>query len=178
MRIIKFMLLALFLFVSGCGYTTSSLLPPELDSIYVEPFANKIDPAAQISNKNSSYIYMPNTEYDITRTTIDEFIFDRHLAIKSEKKASMTLEGELTAIKLFPLSYDGADNVTEFRMCIYVNLKLYDNLNGKILWQENSFMGETSYDVSGPNAKTQEDARKYAVRDLAQRIVERTVEAW
>ena len=178
MRTLKIIFLGMFLFVAGCGYTTAALLPPELNSIHVETFKNKIDPAGQISDRHTSYIYVPGTEFDITRITIDEFIFDRHLAIKTEKKAAMVLTGELMAIKLFPLSYDGSDNVIEFRLSIFVNLKLYNNLTHKLMWEEKSFMGESSYNTTGTDARTSEDARKDAIRDLAKRIVERTVEAW
>jgi hypothetical protein len=179
MRTLSFFVLSILLVAAaGCGYTTSSLLPPGLDSIHVENFVNKIDPAKEVSDKRSSYSYWPGLETDITRATIDGFIFDRHLDIEGEKKAKMLLEGELTSFRQYPLSYDKNDNVEEFRIEILVNIKLYDNLNGSPMWEERSFMGETTYTITGPNAKTESEAVRAAVKDLAQRIVERVVEAW
>ncbi|MFC1644182.1 LPS assembly lipoprotein LptE [Candidatus Omnitrophota bacterium] len=179
MRLITFLLLSILLVTAGgCGYSTSSLLPPELDSIHVNNFLNKIDPTEVVSNKRPVYSYRAGLETDVTRAVIDAFIFDRHLGINTEKKASMLLEGELTSFQQFPLSYDKSDSVVEFRVEILVNMKLYNNLTGDLMWTENSFMGWSSYNVSGPNAKTESEAVTAAVKDLAQRIVERTVEAW
>ena len=174
----RFFLMVLIVAVAGCGYTTSSLLPAGLDSVYVENFTNKIDPTKEISDRRVSYTYRPGLETDITRAVIDGFIYDRHLELENENNAALTLKGELKDFRQYPLSYDKGDNVEEFRIEIIVDIELYDNKTGKKMWQENGFTGQSSYDVSGPNAKTESDAVKSAVKDLAQRIVERTVEAW
>ncbi len=179
MRLATFTILTIFvLLVSGCGYTTASLLPTELDSIHVDNFANKIDPSKEVSNRRASYSYRPGLEIDITRAVIDRFIFDRHLEIKKEKTATLLLKGELTDFRQSPLSYGNGDSVEEFRIDLIVDVELYDVLKGEMLWVENGFMGQTTYTVVGPNAKTESAALKAAVKDLARRIVERTVEAW
>ena len=179
MRKFIYILVLLFIAVSaGCGYTTSSLLAPGLDSIHVDNFENKIDPASEVSNKRATYTYWPGLETDITRAVIDGFIFDRHLDVERKNKAALILKGELTSFRQYPLSYDKNDNVSEFRIEILVNLELYDNLNGKEMWKETSFMGEGTYSISGSNATTESDGVKMAVSDLSQRIVERVVEAW
>ena len=46
------------------------------------------------------------------------------------------------------------------------------------MWEEKNFVGQTDYYVDGPNKITDSRALKDVVKDLAQRIVERTVEAW
>jgi hypothetical protein len=165
-------------FLGGCGYTTSTLLPPELDSIHVSNFVNKIDPAAEVSDKRMSYTYWPGLENQITRAVIDGFIFDRHLDVKSEAKAAMVLKGELTDYKQFPLSYDRSDNVEEMRTQITVNLELYNSVSGELMWKETGFTGWASYDLAGPNATTEAEGVRKAVKDLALRVVERVVEAW
>ena len=153
-------LILLFLTVSlaaagGCGYTASSLLPPELDSIHVDNFENKIDPAKEVSDKRASYSYWPGLETEITRAVIDGFIFDRHLDIKSEAKAALLLKGALTDYRQFPLSYDINGNVEEFRIEVLVDIELYDQLNKELMWKERSFMGQTSYTIAGPNSETE-----------------------
>lgn len=179
MRSVTFTILSIFvLMVSGCGYTTASLLPPELDSIHVDNFVNKIDPSKEVSDRRSSYSYRPGLEIDITRAVIDRFIFDRRLEIKKEDAATLLLSGDLTDFRQSPLSYGSGDSVEEFRIELVVDVELYDALKGDLLWVENGFMGQTSYTVVGPNSKTETEALKDAVKDLAQRIVERTVEAW
>lgn len=176
-----FAVIALFLLsgcMSGCGYTTASLLPPGLDSIYVSNFANEIEPTREISDRRNSYSYRPGLENEITRAVIDGFIFDRHLDIVSEKEAALVLKGSLVDFRQYPLSYSDGLDVEEFRMEIYVSLELYNKKTGELMWQDSSFMGLTNYTVTGPNKKTGAQAQKAAVEDLAQRIVERIVEHW
>ncbi len=176
--VVTFLLFLCFVVTSGCGYTTSSLLPPELDSIYVANFANKIDIGAQVSNRRVDYTYRPGLENDITRAVIDQFIFDRALDVKRQDEATLSLKGELTSFRQFPIIYNTDDDVEAYRIEILVNMELYNNLKGELMWRETSFMGQTEYTVEGPNAKTEPEAIQDAVKDLAKRIVERTIEAW
>lgn len=164
--------------VSGCGYTTASLLPPELNSIHVNNFANRIDPTREVSDRRSSYTYRPGTDTRITRAVIDGFIFDRRLDIKPANKAALILDGELIDFKEYPLSYNKGMDIEEFRIEVVVNLKLTDRATGKVMWEEKNFSGQTDYDVVGPNAITENQGTQKAVKDLAQRVVERVVENW
>lgn len=175
---ISIIAIAVLIPLAGCGYTSSSLLPADQDSIYVSNFVNKVDLSREISDRRNSYSYRPGLENDITRAIIDEFIHDRHLDLNPEDKAALLMKGSLTDFKQYPLSYEGNDTIAEFRMEISVDVALYDNRDGKLLWSETAFRGETSYTVSGPNRKTQSQAIAAAVKDLAKRIVERTVEHW
>ena len=169
---------ALVVSAGGCGYTTSSLLPPELNSIHVNNFQNKIDPTREVSDQRMSYTYRPGMDTQITRAVIDGFIFDRRLDIKSSEKAVLILDGELIDYKLYPLSYNRGGDVEEFRIEVIVNMSLRNRRTGELLWVENNFSGQTDYKVVGPNAQTEEQAIQAAVKDLAQRVVERVVENW
>lgn len=177
---IKNLLLALTVagFLSGCGYSTRSLLPPEMNSIHVNNFVNKIDPTAEVSDKRMSYTYWPGLENQLSRAVIDGFIFDRHLDVKSESKAAMLLKGELVDYRQYPLSYDKSDNVQEMRTQVTVNIELYNNATGELMWRENGFTGWSSYYLAGPNASTEAEGVRGAVKDISLRIVERVVEAW
>lgn len=163
---------------AGCGYTTASLLPADLDSIYIDNFKNEIDFTEEVSSRRPTYSYFPGLETDITRSVIDAFIFDNNLEVKGEDVSTLMLKGALVDFRQLPLSYDKNDNVVEYRLEILVNIELYDERSNEIMWVENKFMGQSSYTISGPNALTQAQAVKKAVKDLATRIVERTVEAW
>ena len=59
-----------------------------------------------------------------------------------------------------------------------MDLELYDNLTGELMWKESAFMGKSDYKVTGPHTETESAAVQAAVKDLAPRIVERTVEVW
>lgn len=179
MRLItSFFILAFLATSAGCGYTSKSLLPAELDSIHVDNFVNKVDPTMEVSDKRASYTYWPGLETSITKGVIDEFIYDRNLTVKSKKDAALLLKGELVDYRELPLSYDDDDNVEEFRVEIFVDIELYNNLTGELMWKENHFMGQSTYTVTGPHAQTSSEAVTAAVKDLAPRIVERTVDVW
>lgn len=163
---------------AGCGYSASSMLPKELNSIHVNNFMNKIEPTREVTDKRSSFTYRPGTDVEITRAVIDGFIFDRRLDIKPADKAALILEGDLMDFREYPLSYNRGGDIEEFRIEIRVNMILKNRLTGKIMWEEKNFMGQTDYTVVGPNAKTEAQAIRAAVKDLAQRIVEKVVENW
>ncbi|MDP8258536.1 MAG: LptE family protein [Candidatus Aadella gelida] len=171
-------MIACMTLIGGCGYTTGTLLPPELDSIHVENLTNSVDITQEVSDRRSSYSYRPGLEIDITRAVIDEFIFDGNLTVKNADKSALTLKGALKDFRQYPLSYDGGDNVEEFRIELLVDIKLVNDLTGETMWKEKGFMGQSNYTISGPNSQTESAALNSAVKDIAQRIVERTVEAW
>ncbi|MFH1305888.1 MAG: LPS assembly lipoprotein LptE [Candidatus Omnitrophota bacterium] len=179
MRLVISMFLTLFMVSAvGCGYTTDSLLPPELSSIHIDNFENKINVSGVVSNKRQVYSYWPGLEVDITRAVIDKFIFDRRLEVDSSEKATMQLKGTLVDFRLYPLSYNQEDNIEEFRVEVYVDLELHNNLTGELMWKESRFMGQYDFRVTGPNAKTETAAVNGAVVDLSERIEERVIEAW
>ncbi len=172
------LVLSLAVLSSGCGYTGSSLLPDKYDSVHVKNFVNKIDPAAEVSDRRMSYTYFPGMENQITAAIIDRFMFDRHITVTRESDASMILEGELMDYRQFPLSYDKDENVEEMRSQINVSLALYDGDTGEIIWREGGFTGWASYDLTGPNAATEAEGLNRAIDDLARRVVERVLEVW
>jgi len=179
MRKSYFLILSVLLFVvSGCGYTTRSVLPSGDASIHVENFANKIDVTEETSDQTAYYSYIPAMESDITRDVIDKFIFDGDYRVTSPDKAHFLLKGELVGFKREPLRYDANDNVIEYRLSVLVNIQLYDLKNDELLWQEKGFAGESTYRLSGEFAKSERSALEVAIKDLARRVVERTVENW
>lgn len=164
--------------LSGCGYTTRSLLPPNFKTIYVSSFVNGIKISAEQSNYRMYRGYRPGMETDLTRKVIDDYLFDGNLSIVSEDAADLILKGELTDFKRDPVRYDSNDNVEEYRIKLIVDLELIDAKNKKTVWKEKSFAGETTYRTGGSLSKSEDAAVNDAIDDLARRIVERTVEAW
>ena len=175
---IIFYLLAAVL--SGCGYTTRSMLSGKYRTIYITPFLNKVDVTQESYSANKYRIYRPMLETDITRRVVNKYLFDGNLKPQREEQADLVLKGELVEYRKDPLSYTADNNdVTEYRINIYVNLSLWDTKENKLLWQENNFNGNYSYFTSFATGNVIEDtAVNNAVEDLARRIVERTVEQW
>lgn len=163
---------------SGCGYTTRSGLATGESSVYVENFTNKIDVTSEVSYENPYYAYIPGMESDITREIIDRFIFDGNYKIRDSENASLLLKGKLVDFKRDSLRYDADENVIEYRLRAAVDMELYDNREGKLLWQERGFAGEATYRTTGQFASSENAAVEEALKDLARRVVERTVENW
>ena len=169
--------------LGGCGYTTRSMLSGKYRSIYITPFLNKVDVTQESYSANKYRIYRPMLETDITRKVVNKYLFDGNLKPQKEGQADLVLKGELIEYRKDPLSYTANNNdVTEYRINIYVNLTLWDVKENKLLWQENNFNGNYSYFTSFSTdnvIRVSEDAAvNNAVEDLARRIVERTVEQW
>jgi len=169
--------------LSGCGYTTRSMLSGKYRTIYITPFLNKVDITQESYSAGRYRIYRPLLETDITRRVINKYLFDGNLKPVKEELADLVLKGELVEYRKDPLSYT-ADNseVTEYRINVYVNLSLWDTRENKLVWEENRFNGNASFFTSfasGNVIKITEDAAvNNAIEDLSRRIVERTVEQW
>ena len=170
----RFIWILLLLSLAGCGYTTGSLLPGNYRKIAIEPFANKVN---NIDEATSSRIYVPGLETNVRTAVIDRFVFDGNLRVTDPDKAGLILKGSLIGISQDELRQDINQNVQEYRIRVIVALTMTD-ADGKVLWEEPSFDGETTYFLSGTQASTQSAAIQAALTDLATRVVERTIENW
>ena len=165
-------------FISGCGYTTRSLLPPEFKTIYVDNFVNKINVTAESNDARMYRGYHPGMEIDVTRAIRDKYLFDGNLKVSDTKDVNLILKGELVDFRNEALRYDRSDNIQEYRIRMVVNLELINAKDGKTRWKETGFAGESLYNTTGSLAKTESQAITEAEDDLARRVVERTVEEW
>ena len=171
------MLLVALFFISGCGYTTRSLLPTQFKTIYVENFVNKINVTAESSDVRMYRGYSPGMEIQVTKSIRDKFLFDGNLKIADSKDADLILKGDLIDFRNEALRYDRNDNVEEYRVRMVINMELQTR-DGKTRWKENNFAGEQLYRTTGALAKSETVAITDASDDLARRVVERTIEEW
>lgn len=175
-----FVILVLFLFaISGCGYTTKSSLAPHLKTIYVDNVRNKIDITKETEYGDHYRIYRPGLEREMTKAIKDRFIFDGNLkVINSKEDADSVLVCDIVDFKKEPLQYTDNRTVDEYRLKIIINMKFTDLTEGTTLVDEDKFVGEATYTLSGPFAGSESAAQKDAITDLARRIVEEVVEKW
>jgi len=177
--LISFLLTTYYLLlttISGCGYTTRSMITQDYQTIYVRPFVNKIDITSETSVARRYKTYHPLLENDITRQVIDQFILDGNLRLAKEEGADLILEGELVDYRKDALRYTGEDDkeVEEYRISLVVNIRLYDTSSQTLLWQVNNFVGDTTYFIQ----QSESSAISAAVDDLARRVVDRVVDIW
>lgn len=166
------------LLIAGCGYTTRPGIAAHLQTIYVVPFVNKID-ITQLTTGDARFpIYRHQMEVDLTNAVINRYQFTGLLRPASKERADCRLEGELVAFRRDALRYNPSQQVEEWRLSVVVNLRFHDQQAGTLLWQEQQFTGDTTYFALGANAESEAAALNRAITDLAQRIVERSVESW
>ena len=166
--------LTLLCIATGCGYTTSSALPGNLKTIHVEQIDNRI----VYTSATSRNVYFPLLEVDVRNAIIDRFQFDGNLRIGEQSQADLLLKGNLLDYKRHGLRFSDDDVAEEYRVNVVVSLELWDMTIGELMWRESRFVGEATYFISGSEATTEESAVDEAVKDLARRIVERTIENW
>ena len=179
-RIRFIILLGALLLIVGCGYTTGSLLPVHIKTIYISPFRNKIELTQELSPESYRFrTYSPHLETDITREIIDRFVTDGHLRVAEEQQADVILSGELIDYLRQPVRY-GADNETveEYRVSIVCSAKFKDVRKDVLLWHEPRIIGDSTYSLSGRYGSSESSTISAAVSDLARRIVNRTIEGW
>jgi hypothetical protein len=164
--------------LTGCGYSTGSLLPPRLRTIYVDNFKNKIDIGKEVTESARYTLYRPGLENEVTDAIVERFVFDGNLKIAPEDEADLTLKGNLLDYRQDALRYDGNDNVEEYRIKVTIDMELTDVAGDKLLWAETGFVGESTYKTTGRFAASEDTAREEAIEDLARRVVERTIEDW
>lgn len=164
--------------ILGCGYTTRSLISNKFKTIYVSPFLNKIDITSEAKASRTYQVFRPILETDVTRVVIDRFILDGNLRIGKEQASDLILKGFLVDFRKDVLRYETDETPEEYRISVVVDINLWDRNEDKLLWEEKNFTGDTTYFLSGPNAKSESSAIADAVADLARRIVERVIEEW
>ena len=74
--------------------------------------------------------------------------------------------------------YTDNNNIEEYRINIVINVVVKERAKDEVFFAENDFTGETTYFVTGTLAKSENTAIEDAIKDLARRVVERTIENW
>lgn len=164
--------------VVASGYTTKSLLPEDIKSVYIAPVVNGIDLSAEISERDRFHVYRPGTEVDVTNAVINRFIFDGNLKVAKEGASDAVITAKLIDYRRDPLRYTEGDDVQEYRLSITLDITMSRASTKEILWHEANLTGDTTFFLTGPRATSEDEAVTKAVEDVARRVVEKTVELW
>lgn len=166
------------LLISGCGYTTQSMLPADVKTVYIAPVKNGIDLSGEIDEKHPFKAYRPGLEVDITNAIINRFVFDGTLKVVPRDKADAILNGTLIDYRRDPLRYSESDEVQESRLSVIVNFSLVRTSDEKPIVSDSTVTGDTSFFIAGAHAISEDEAAARAVDDLAKRVIEKVVEVW
>jgi hypothetical protein len=154
---------------NSCGpYTFTPNLPGYIKTVAIPLFKNP-----------RTFKY--GAERVITDAVIDEFIADGTLDVIDEYDADSKLTGEIVSYKKEALSYDVHELVYEYNLAIVVSVTFQDVRSGEVIWREKSMYESVSYftvETSEGPAETEDEALERLAEELAQKIVNRTMQGW
>jgi hypothetical protein len=147
--------------IAGCGvYSFSSSSLGGIKTVAVPQF----------ENKTVEY----GIEGDLTAKVIDQLIADNALKVVALADADAVLSGEVVKYERVAYTYDKSDNVSEYKVNIYVNFTLARK-GGKALVERNNMLGFGVYSAA---EQTEDDGKQAAVDKLARDIVDETTKTW
>jgi hypothetical protein len=148
--------------ISGCGYTTKSLISRKINSIYIPIFENDT--------------FRRGLEFDLTSALKDEIMSNTKLRILQKDSADTILTGRIIKVTEGMLSSNVEDNIVESRVTISVYIKLVDRRTGRTLVEEENLKQSAEFIVKrGENIKT---ASQESLVLLAKEIIFHLEEKW
>lgn len=155
------------LLLNGCvGYQLGSMLPPDIETVFVPTFDNQTEE--------------PLLEAETTRRAVSFIQRDGSLRIRSEDSADSILLVTLTDFEIAPLAFDRDRRAAaeEYRMFITASVQLIRRTNENVIAENPRVVGETTFLLVGDLTSAKLAAIPDAAEDLAQRLVSAIVEAW
>jgi len=151
---------ALFLLaeVSACGYHlvgTSTFLPEEIETLYVENFKNQ-----------TKWVEM---DQRLMEAMTLEWVRRRRLRlVDSAGQADVVLSGVIQRLSVIPVSYDEQGRANEYQMSLQAMVQLKDvrSDEAELLWEDKAFSRRTSYRVD-PRAEDYFDRQNIAMEVLS-----------
>src|SRR3972149_4640267 len=142
--------------ISGCGYSTKSLISRKVDSIYIPVFDNTT--------------FRRGLEFELTKAVKDEIMSKTNLKIVQKDSADTILNGTITSVTEGILTQDITDNIVESRLTIHVDIKLVDRRTDRVLISESDLKGSAEFIVK--RGETIESAAGEGLVSLAETIVD------
>ena len=164
-RRIAFGLVALALLFGGCGYSLRGSLPSHLRTIAVPVFVNKTQE--------------PAVENLVTQGVIEAFVNNGLLKVVSPSQADAILEGEVVGYQINALSFNAAQNITEYRLQVTLNLQFREVKANRVTWRRESFSEKADFKVPGSQVATinlGDQALRQAAVDIGRAVVATTVD--
>ncbi|MBI2559595.1 MAG: hypothetical protein HYW14_00465 [Planctomycetes bacterium] len=160
MRRVLFFILIIVL--SGCGYSTRSLLRRDLEGIYVPIFDNDT--------------FRRGLEFGLTKAVKDEILFRTRLKIVDKEDADAILYGKIADVQENVLSENIADDIVEGSVTVLLDIKLVDARTGRNVIEKKGLQWKTEY--IGRRGEAVSTAENEAFVDIAERIVNLMEEDW
>lgn len=152
---------------SGCvGYQLGSMLPPDIETVYVPTIINNTDE--------------PLLEVEATRAVIQQIQRDGSLRIANEEEADTVLRVTLTDFRLNPVAFDRERRAAanEYRMIITADILMTRRGTDEVIVDYPGVWGRADFVLVGDLTTSKQTVIPRASEDLAGQIVDRMVETW
>lgn len=159
----------LCLVVSGCGYHVGSVMHPQVKTIGIAP----------VKNETLEGMATPFMRQALS----EQFQLDNSLSVKTVEEADCVLYGRITEIKTTAIGFDSTNNEqtyspAEFSLQITFEFAVIIPGRSKSLINTRQVTGAAAYQVTADNDIARRRGIQQACRDVAQKAVVYTVEAW
>jgi hypothetical protein len=154
--------LVLLALITGCGYTTKSLINRNINSIYIPIFGN--------------YTFRSGIEFDLTTALKNEIMTKTKLRIDKKENADTILTGKIVAFREGVMSSNAKDNIVESSVTISVNVAFMDRRTGRRLASINGLTDSAAYVV--PRGENINTATEECLAGIAEKIVNQLEEKW
>jgi len=155
-------MLVLFALISGCGYTTKSLISRNINSVYIPIFGN--------------YTFRNGIEFDLTTALKDEIMSKTRLRIAGKDDADTILTGKIVRVDEGATSSNAFDNLVESSISVTVKISLVDRRTGRELMSMGGLTGTGASILT--RGETINTGIQEAVTRLASKIVYQLEEKW
>ncbi len=172
-RLRYFAVVLLLLVSTACGYHTASgqavRLPQNVRTIYVPTFTNET--------------HAFRVEQVLTAAVVQELRSRSNfrVVVSDSDSPDATLHGTITFAMTYPLTYDSqTGNVSSSMLQLGMTVSLVDR-NGKVLWENPSYLYREQYELSQDAASFFEEespAVQRVAHDFAKSLVSNIVEAY
>ena len=154
--------------LAGCGYHlvgTSSSLPPELQTLYVEKFENLTR-------------WVDMDQRLVEAVTLEWVRRGRFELLDTPEGADLVLSGVITNVAFAPVSFDEQGRANEYQITMLTSVKLRDMRGDdpKLLWEDRAFSRRTSYPVD-PRATDYFDRQIEAIDEVSEEYARALVSA-
>ena len=158
----RFLVFILIIVLSGCGYSTRSLLRQDVESIYIPIFDNDT--------------FRRGLEFKLTKSVKDEILFRTKIKIVDREDADAVLYGKIADVKERVISENIADDIVEGSITLFLDIKLVDARTGRNIMEKKGLQWKTEY--IGRRGEAVSTAENEAFVDIAERIVNLMEEDW
>jgi len=155
-------ILVLFALISGCGYTTKSLISRNINSVYIPIFGN--------------YTFRSGLEFELTKALKEEVMSKTKLRIAGKDDADTILTGKIVRVTEGATSSNAFDNLVESSITLTVDIFLAERRTGRQLMSVKGLSDTGAIIIT--RGETINTGVQEAVTRLASQIVYELEEKW